>query len=141
MSDFDGLARAEIAELRRKYEFQLKVQKELRSHTYEEGRESYDRLQVLEHNFSRLLLLVEGILEVGRKHGWLNEPELLQTCATIDALDGKTDGKLDPVMVPGMKTTPENKSLFSLFKRLEDTATPQPPADPTEFLKSLEQQG
>lgn len=98
-----------------------------------------DRLQVLEENLARVLLLLHGLTETLIARGVLSRKELHQTLAELDLQDGRADGQLAPGFVPGMAqntTPPTLHEALAQFAR----SSASDRQDPAEFLKQLERE-
>jgi hypothetical protein len=104
----------------------------------DQGRDVADRLDVLEFNMSRLLLIVQALLETCRSKKLFSELEFETLLGAIDLSDGRADGLLDPNSVPGMQAAPKPTSFLSFLRQAEKAAA-EFDSDPRTFLAQLEQ--
>ena len=102
------------------------------------GRDVADRLDAVEFNMSRLLLIVQTLLEVCRSKQLFSEHEFETLLGAIDLSDGQADGVLDTSSVPGMQAAPKPTSFLSFLRQAEKT-TAEFNNDPNAFLAQLEQ--
>lgn len=83
-------------------------------------RELSDRLELLEDDFRRLTLIAVALCEACVRQGAVSREQLQAVFASVDQLDGKLDGRLDP-------------------RTLWPVAQPPQPQTPHEFLRNLEE--
>lgn len=79
-----------------------------------------ERLDTLEEDFRRLTLIALSLCEACVRQGAVSREQLQAATASLDQLDGKLDGQLDP------------RSIWPASR------PPKPPT-PDEFLRDLEQ--
>ena len=79
-----------------------------------------DRVEALDENLSRALLLVHSLTEALVRKGLLTREEIAAVADQLDLLDGRADGKLAPGSIAGTTKSPER------------------PLTPQEFLGKLE---
>ncbi len=102
------------------------------------GRDVTDRLDALEFNMSRLLLIMQTLLEICHSKKVFSEQEFETLLGAIDLSDGQADGVLDTNSVPGMQATPKPTSFLSFLRQAEKAAAGLN-NDPSTFLAQLEQ--
>lgn len=102
------------------------------------GRDVADRLDTLEFNLSRLLLIVQTLGQICRSKNIFTEEEFDHLLRAIDLSDGQSDGRLSTESVPGMQSSPQPTSFLSFLRQVEKTAADSP-LDPGNFLAQLEQ--
>jgi hypothetical protein len=130
--DIDWKARAEVERLG-------KALQQARQDASSRASVAIDRVQVLEENLARVLLLLHGLTETLIARGVLSREELHQTLAELDLQDGKADGQLAAASVPGMAqytTPPTLHEALAQFARSPDSD----PQDPKKFFQQLEQE-
>jgi hypothetical protein len=103
------------------------------------ARDVADRLNALEYNMSRLLLIVQTLGQICRSKDIFSEAESDALMRALDLSDGQADGVLNPNSVQGMQSAPQPASVLSFLQRAEKTVAS--PADPSTFPAQLEQQG
>ncbi|MEY2724211.1 MAG: hypothetical protein RLZZ458_78 [Planctomycetota bacterium] len=106
-------------------------------HEIELGRDVSDRLDTLEFNLSRLLLIVQTLVQICRSRNIFTEEEFDSLLRAIDLSDGQADGLLKTSEVPGMRPSPQPTSFLSFLRQAEKTATDSA-VDPGAFLAQLE---
>jgi hypothetical protein len=96
------------------------------------------RLETLEYNFGRMLLLLHTLSETALRNGVVPAEQLTAVYRELDLRDGIADDRLDPSAVPGMRfdaTPPDTNEFLASLGSKPEVVEPQDPAD---FLKTLE---
>ena len=83
-----------------------------------------DRLDQLEDDLGRAVLLIQSLAEACLQKGVFTREELARLAEQIDLADGVADGKLDPAVLrpPEQEASQEGLSPEDYLKRLEDGA-------------------
>lgn len=96
--------------------------KRMRERAYDPRIQLVDRVNQLEDDLGRVLLLVQALAETCIAKGVLDRKEIAQMAKQVDLADGVADGKLDPQTVrparpkqPPAAATPEEH-----LRRLEE---------------------
>jgi hypothetical protein len=66
-----------------------------------------ERIEQLEDDLARAVLLVHTLVEACVKNGVFTRREIVAVAQEIDLFDGVADGRLDPAAVRGRVTRPE----------------------------------
>ncbi|NQT40389.1 MAG: hypothetical protein HQ581_23045 [Planctomycetes bacterium] len=98
--------------------------KRMRERAYDPRIQLVDRVNQLEDDLGRVLLLVQALAETCIAKGVLDRKEIAQMAKKVDLADGVADGKLDPQTVRPAQPKP-----------------PPPAATPEEHLRKLEEEG
>jgi hypothetical protein len=125
---------ARLHVLERAFERHREAARDRVGNTIAAEREQEDRLDVLEFNFSRLLLILQSVVEIARRKNLFTPDELAALSEELELVDGTADGGLAPFTVPGMRTAPPRTSFFAFLRDLEKA---REPVDTDEFLQSL----
>jgi hypothetical protein len=97
--------------------------KRFRERTNDPRIELVDRVNQLEDDLGRMLLLIQALAESCIEKGVLSREEIAQMAENVDLVDGVADGKLDPQIIRPVRP---------------DQA--QPAASPEEHLRRLEEE-
>jgi len=126
----------EVYRLRREFERHRRVVQERAGHDFSAEREQDDRLDVLEFNIARLLLMIQSVVELANRKNLFSTAELAEIEAELDRLAGPPEAGSTPAATPGMRTASRGTSLFGFLRRLEAA---QEPMTPKEFFESLDE--
>ena len=102
----------------------------------ESGKEVANRVDVLEYNLSRVLLMLQTLLVACRQKNVFTDAEFEVLKQEIDIADGQANGGLSVESVAGFQKLPEQASFFSFLRNLEKSPISSDTAG--EFLANLD---
>lgn len=115
--------------------------KQLTSNQSRVSGEQLNRIEALEYNLGRILLVLHTLYETALRRGVVTAEDLATVYRELDLRDGQADDRLDPSAIPGMVTPPKRLNLHDVLAQLEAKIGVTPPlCAPEEFLRMLEQQ-
>ncbi|MFN9719077.1 MAG: hypothetical protein ACK58L_10310 [Planctomycetota bacterium] len=100
------------------------------------NREIGDRVDVLEYNHSRILLILQTLLEICRQKSVFTDAEFNALKHEIDLADGHADGVSPGNSIADLKQVPEPTSFFSVLRQIEKSQITT--ETPHEFLSKLQ---
>jgi hypothetical protein len=98
-------------------------------------REVANRVDVLEYNLSRVLLILQTLIVACRQKNVFTEAEFDALQQEMDIADGQADGTMAFESVAGFQKKPEQTSFFSFLRNMD--SSPDSSDTPGEFLSKL----